>query len=306
MEIFILLLPLVKVAVTLVGYDCATQFLNITSYFLLHRADCEIPNLQPINSTGYVQLSQTADYYSVKALQCRSGTVTTDGTCKTSQYSDLYGTWDEVVVQAIVRLTLQDYIATVKTKANQIHLKSGTACALDGEACHDLYESESYWSNIPTDSSGFYEYNVLYEGPAMKLTPAESFQRPILYTVATKDVTFALTRTTSTALDKMAYTLMKQPGYMAVIAAEVMYITKCISMEVKVRQTEECYKELPITYRNDSYFLAFKTRIILKEASSKGGNELPNMYNLHGTWYRVTPKLFESISHPVIQSLTKP
>lgn len=58
------------------------------------------------------------------------------------------------------------------------------------------------------------------------------------------------------APDEMAYTLMKQPGYMPVITAEVIYIIQCNSIQVKIRQTEECYRKLPISYRNNSYFRA--------------------------------------------------
>ncbi|XP_035731227.1 uncharacterized protein LOC118445617 [Vespa mandarinia] len=126
----------------------------------------------------------------------------TDGICKGSQYSDLYGTWDDVVVYDSVRITLQEYFATVKTKTNQIHLKSGTVWALDEEACLDSDRSESYWSNIPTDNCGFYEYDLLYEGPAMKLKHAESSQEPILYTVTKKDLTFAVTRTSKSVCSR--------------------------------------------------------------------------------------------------------
>lgn len=91
------------------------------------------------------------------------------------------------------------------------------------------------------------------------------------------------------------------------LAAKVIHLIKCISVEVKIRQDNKCYRELPVIYQNKSFYLAPKIRIILKEASPSDFNEfLLNMYNLHGTWYRVTRKLIESVPSLIIQLLTKP
>lgn len=107
--------------------------------------------------------------------------------------------------------------------------------------------------------------------------------------------------------DETAYAFMKQPGYMAVIAGEVIHLIKCTPVEVRLRSTEECYKELPVTYHNKSVFLTPKTWIITKEASVTDFNEfIPHMYYLHGTWYRATSKLVETIPSPMIQLLTRP
>lgn len=42
--------------------------------------------------------------------------------------------------------------------------------------------------------------------------------------------------------DEFAYCLVKGLGYMA---GEVIYVIKCISVEVTVRRTKDCYVELP-------------------------------------------------------------
>ncbi|EZA50981.1 hypothetical protein X777_10412 [Ooceraea biroi] len=44
--------------------------------------------------------------------------------------------------------------------------------------------------------------------------------------------------------DIFAYHLMKGPGYMALLAGEVIHIVKCVPVEVKIRQTSECYSQL--------------------------------------------------------------
>ena len=52
------------------------------------------------------------------------------------------------------------------------------------------------------------------------------------------------------APDEFAYHLMKGPGYMSIIAGEVVHIIKCIPIKVKYRKIEECYLYLPI-YRGN-------------------------------------------------------
>lgn len=72
----------------------------------------------------------------------------------------------------------------------------------------------------------------------------------------------------SIAPDEIAYRIMKAPGYTAVTAGEVIYIIKCIPITCKVRSTELCYNELPVTHHN-SYFISPKSRILLKTGSAR-------------------------------------
>ena len=46
------------------------------------------------------------------------------------------------------------------------------------------------------------------------------------------------------APDNLAYHLIKRPGYMSMIAGEVVHVIQCIPVEVKYRKTDECYLEL--------------------------------------------------------------
>ena len=55
------------------------------------------------------------------------------------------------------------------------------------------------------------------------------------------------------AQDEFAYHLVKGPGYMSIIV-EVVHIVKCIPIEVKFRQTDQCYLHLPIDKGNDKLF----------------------------------------------------
>lgn len=49
-----------------------------------------------------------------------------------------------------------------------------------------------------------------------------------------------------------AYTHTKEPGYTAVLLGEVVFLIKCVPTEVKIRETELCYNELPVLHKNQS------------------------------------------------------
>jgi len=57
-----------------------------------------------------------------------AGSVTIDGKCSGTQYSDPYGSWQDVVVQGIITVTLTSHRAMTNIETNQIHLKTGTTC----------------------------------------------------------------------------------------------------------------------------------------------------------------------------------
>lgn len=81
--------------------------------------------------------------------------------------------------------------------------------------------------------------------------------------------------------DELAYYLMNEPGYMAVITGEVVHIIKCVSTEVKVRHVKECYMELPVSRGNKSFFLAPKTHILTKTGLQISCNRMiPAMYHI--------------------------
>lgn len=78
---------------------------------------------------------------------------------------------------------------------------------------------------------------------------------------------------------EFAYIFSKGPGYTAVIMGEVIYIIKCKPVYVILRHTQVCFQELPIIYKNESYFLTPKTRLTQK----------------HGEWYGLNPNPTTSV-----------
>lgn len=96
---------------------------------------------------------------------------------------------------SIGRGHLRDYYAIFSIKTSRIHLQSGATCNYDDERCQDEGGADNFWTTQFTDSCGFNNYDVLYEEPSTRLTTKGPVKGPTLYTVTSKDVTFALTKT---------------------------------------------------------------------------------------------------------------
>ncbi|KAL6417424.1 hypothetical protein ACFW04_012756 [Cataglyphis niger] len=136
-----------------------------------------------------------------------AGRISNDGNCKGTQYSDPYGTWDDVIVQAVLKISLRSSHVPVQLNSGKIILKSGTVCALSESFCIDSDDGYTYWKPIPTSSCNFHRYDVLYEGPATRIVDDTiNSVSPIIYSLTTEDITFALTKTKEQPL--CGYTLL--------------------------------------------------------------------------------------------------
>jgi len=98
-----------------------------------------------------------------------AGSARDSGTCQGTQYSDPYGTWDNVVVDAVVRISLKSSYVPVHLGTGKIMLKSGTVCTLSDGFCLDSDDGYTFWKPMPTSSCNFHQYDVLYEGIATKI-----------------------------------------------------------------------------------------------------------------------------------------
>lgn len=121
--------------------------------------------------------------------------INNDGSCKGIQYSDPYGTWDDVVVQGIVKITLKSSYVPVQLHSGKIILKSGTICNLKEGFCIDSEDEYTFWKPIPISSCDFHQYNVLYQGLAIKIQENNNINSAVVYSLTTQDITFALTKT---------------------------------------------------------------------------------------------------------------
>ncbi|CAL1672026.1 unnamed protein product [Lasius platythorax] len=111
------------------------------------------------------------------------------------ELSDPFGTWDNVVVQGTVKIT-KSLQLPARYSTNEVILPSGARCHVTNGGCNDADGMTTYWSVLPIDSCQFNRYDVLYQGPAYRLTSISTQKEtPIIYTVTTKDTTFALAKT---------------------------------------------------------------------------------------------------------------
>jgi len=107
--------------------------------------------------------------------------------------------------------------------------------------------------------------------------------------------------------DVFAYHFMKGPGYMALLAGEVIHIIKCVPVEVTLARTSECYEQLPVLRGNETYFLTPQTHILIRHGTQITCNSFaPTMYLLGDAWYKMMPKPVETVPPTVMRPSTKP
>lgn len=106
--------------------------------------------------------------------------------------------------------------------------------------------------------------------------------------------------------DEVAFNVMKGPGFTAIIAGEVLHIVKCTPVDVVVRQSKNCYNQLPVSWNNEPYFLAPKTRVLMKQGAKITCNKLvPPMFLIDNVWYRISPRMVETAAPIQLQSDSK-
>ncbi|CAB0042576.1 unnamed protein product, partial [Trichogramma brassicae] len=91
---------------------------------------------------------------------------------------------------------------------------------------------------------------------------------------------------------EVARKIMKGPGYTGIVSGECIHLIKCLRVEILLRATDNCYEQLPVTFQNQSMFLAPRTRILVtngKEVQCDG--RLPPMFKLGDQWYRSLPQI---------------
>ena len=81
------------------------------------------------------------------------------------------------------------------------------------------------------------------------------------------------------APDEFAFDLMKGPGYMAVVAGEVVHIVKCVPVEIKMRHGDTCFAKLQVTRNNQTFFLTTRIHVLETKGTEIPCNRiLPSLY----------------------------
>lgn len=89
-----------------------------------------------------------------------------------------------------------------------------------------------------------------------------------------------------------AFIRKNEPGYTAITLGEVVFLIKCIPIEVKVRPTSVCYNELPVTANNQSLFMTPRNHLLQPHGTVVDCNTMlqPAFY-LNDRWYALHPAL---------------
>lgn len=96
-------------------------------------------------------------------------------------------------------------------------------------------------------------------------------------------------------------------GHMGRVMGEVLYVIKCSPRIVDFRKSKFCYQQLPITYKNESKFMAPITHIIQDHGTQVDcGNQLAVMFHLEGKWFEVDPDLRRTQPDPMILDANDP
>ncbi|KYM76725.1 hypothetical protein ALC53_12820 [Atta colombica] len=230
-----------------------------------------------------------------------------------SAVNDNYGTWDNVFVQASIKITIS---GDTHPKARAIRSQVLASSKIKTEILPEHNNVERLSGLLFTIH--FEQYDTLYEGLVAKLLPKENQSTPIIYT--TQCTTFAKTsdidicgyrlaqtehpkllilekgrtfhnrsKVTIENLDIFLYvnskfiyvekhiktqlTQLYQDIMYYVTTGEVIHLVKCIPVEVKLRYAEQCYNELI----GVSFFLLPKIKDLIKNGHSKS------------TWHYTSP-----------------
>lgn len=86
-----------------------------------------------------------------------------DRRCHTGSYSDRFGTWNDVVVEANFFITLSTYTAKVDIPNDRILLRSGVGCKYSDTQCLDIESGLNFWETLDKIDCLQNKLEVLYE-----------------------------------------------------------------------------------------------------------------------------------------------
>ena len=98
-----------------------------------------------------------------------------------------------------MKISLKSGHVPIKIESDKILLRSGTRCTFSNGSCFDLEDGRTFWKPYPQSPCKFDLYNVPYEGIATRMTETitnkSPTSTPVVYRLATQEITFALTKT---------------------------------------------------------------------------------------------------------------
>ena len=89
---------------------------------------------------------------------------------------------------------------------------------------------------------------------------------------------------------EFALRLKGRPGYIGIVAGEVIYVARCTPVVVQPRETEECFNELPVSRNGEPMFLTPRTRILTHIGVKLVCDpKLPTVYRMGEKYIKLLP-----------------
>lgn len=94
---------------------------------------------------------------------------------------------------------------------------------------------------------------------------------------------------------------------MAIPAGQVAHLVPCQPMPWHVRYVTECYQEIPVECKNETFFLQPQSRIIIKTGTPTDCDRLlPSIFNIPSAWVQFMPAPANAETPQIIGPLKKP
>lgn len=96
-----------------------------------------------------------------------------------------------------------------------------------------------------------------------------------------------------------AYSLLGTPGYSARIRGEAAQLYRCTLVPARIRNTEDCYVELPVTINGQPMYLRPRTRTIsTKGTPTTCDSTTTSMYRINNKWITLSPEIVNLTIQP--------
>jgi len=184
--------------------------------------------------------------------------VPTEGTCALSNYSALYDGFAEVLTDSIAQqpqiiysLNSQDTVFTLTSKGTYLlygytltRTEHSKLVIFETSPGNRVFSKQYHSENL--DIFTYVNSKFVYVEKHVR-TQISQLYRNVLQqqcNLEQRVLKNALALATHSS-DAFAYHVMQR--YMALLAEEVIHIVKCVPVEVRLAQVQECYDQLPVT-----------------------------------------------------------
>jgi hypothetical protein len=90
----------------------------------------------------------------------------------------------------------------------------------------------------------------------------------------------------------------KKEGYLTIESGEVLYVKKCEPVTVTFRSTNKCYQDIPVTYKNQNYFVRPFTKTLSEDGSQIHCSPLAPKFKIENQFYKLQNSHLSSSDTP--------